>query len=248
LQRHLLQAHKISEGDIFWPTEDGIISGLYQSFLISEKRMANAIDLNREESDSSENIPPSPESKSPSSRFRKTKNLTPKFTDFDPDFSPSDSSSSDTLQKPVSKRMRIESIPKRLNVSDDEDDAAEHERVEVKRLSPEKRGKKRKQRKYDSEEELSEEVKKVTRWKVIHFWNQPLHLRQIYIRLMTPIILRTFHMFSKVITSCKIYTPIKTFRLKRSYLGWSLKEIGMIQKSRKTVLLRYNFVHFWYFF
>jgi hypothetical protein len=71
--------------------------------------------------------------------------------------------------------MCIESVPKRLNVSDDEDDEAEHERVEVKRFSPGKRGKKRKQRKYDSEEELSEEVKKVTRWKVIHFWNQPLH-------------------------------------------------------------------------
>jgi hypothetical protein len=95
--------------------------------------------------------------------------------DFDPDVSPSDTSSSDTSHKAVSKRMRIESVPKRLNVSDDEDDAAEHEREQVKRLSPGKRGKKRKQRKYDSEEELSEEVKKVTRWKVIHFWNQPLH-------------------------------------------------------------------------
>ena len=107
--------------------------------------------------------------------FKKSRNLTPKFTDFDPDFSPSDTSSSDTSHKAVSKCMRIESIPKRLNVSNDEDDAAEHEGVEVKHLSPGKRGKKRKQRKYELEEELSEEVKKVTRWKVIHFWNQPLH-------------------------------------------------------------------------
>jgi len=114
--------------------------------LISQKRLATALDLNREDTDSSDNIPPSPKSKSPSSRFKKSRNLTPKFTDFDPDFSPSDTSSFDTLHKAVSKRMRIESVPKRLNVSDDEDDAAEHERVEVERFSPGKRGKKRKQR------------------------------------------------------------------------------------------------------